>query len=119
MLAGLKLARFVLDLPRPILRERIASRFHAMLAAGARQEAAALAGLEASLPAAKILGLRQLWALQQDTMGEEEAVTAAITATRQFAKRQVTWFRHRMADWTWVGVDDLGNFVSLMRQNLS
>jgi len=120
VLAGLSLARFVLDVPRPVLRERIASRFRAMLDAGARAEAAALAGLDAGLPAAKILGLRQLWALEQGALGEADAVQAAVTATRQFAKRQGTWFRHRMADWTWVMSDDeIGNFVSLVRQILS
>ena len=31
-----------------------------------------------------------------------EAIRLAVTATRQFAKRQTTWFRHRMADWTWI-----------------
>jgi len=119
VLKGLRLARFVLDVPRPILRERIAVRFQAMLGAGARAEAAALAGLDPTLPAAKILGLRELRALDQGAMTQEDAVTAAVTATRQFAKRQITWFRHRMADWDWIEVDDFGNFVSHMRQKLS
>jgi tRNA dimethylallyltransferase len=119
VLEGLALARFVLDLPRPALRERIAVRFRAMLQAGAQEEAAALKGLDPVLPAAKILGMRELWALQDRALGEDEAVSDAITATRQFAKRQVTWFRHRMADWRRVVVDETGNFVSLMRQTLS
>ncbi len=102
VLKGLRLAKFVLDLPRPELRERIEARFRAMLAAGGRAEAAALKSLDPTLPAAKILGLRQLWALDEGLMTEADAVTAAVTATRQFAKRQETWFRHRMADWRWV-----------------
>jgi tRNA dimethylallyltransferase len=112
-------ARFVLDLPRPVLRERIAVRFRAMLDNGAVEEAVALKGLDPVLPAAKILGLRELWAVEAGSMTKEDAATAAITATRQFAKRQVTWFRHRMTDWDWVQVDDFGNFVSRVRQNLS
>ena len=119
VLEGLRLARFVLDLPRPILRERIAVRFRALLEGGARTEAAALKGLDPSLPAAKILGLRELWALEDRALTEAEAVSDAVTATRQFAKRQVTWFRHRMADWTWMPADDDGNFMSSMRQILS
>jgi len=116
VLEDLKLARFVLDVPRYELRVRIAERFQRMMAAGARAEAARLADLDPTLPAAKILGLRELLALEAGTMSEADAVTAAVTATRQFAKRQVTWFRHRMADWHWAEVDDIGNFVSLVRQ---
>ena len=119
VLEHLHLAKFVLDVSRFELRERIAKRFQAMLQAGARGEAAALAGLDPTLPAAKILGLRELWALQVGSMAEGDAVTAAVTATRQFAKRQVTWFRHRMADWNWVEIDDSCNFMSHMRQILS
>ena len=116
VLAGLKLARFVLDLDRSDLRERIAQRFLAMLEAGALAEAATLQGLDPTLPAAKILGLRQLAALAAGEMSETDAVSLAVTATRQFAKRQVTWFRHRMADWQWVPVGASGNFMSSMRQ---
>jgi len=116
VLAGLKLARFVLDLDRFDLRERIRVRFLKMLEEGAGEEAVALKDLDLTLPAAKILGLRQLAALAAGEMAETDAVTLAVTATRQFAKRQVTWFRHRMADWQWVAVDDAGNFMSSMRQ---
>jgi tRNA dimethylallyltransferase len=118
VLAGLKLAKFVLNVPRYELRERIRLRFLKMMEAGARAEAAALKGLDPSLPAAKLLGLRELWALEEGAMTEADAVAAAVTATRQFAKRQVTWFRHRMGDWTWVEVDDENNFIARMRQFL-
>ncbi len=116
VLKDLNLAKFVLDLPRPLLRERIEARFRAMMGAGARAEAAALKGLDPTLPAAKILGLRQLWALDEGLTGEAEAVAAAVTATRQFAKRQETWFRHRMADWERVSPADFGKIVSRLRQ---
>ncbi len=82
-------------------------------------EAAVLKGLDPTLPAAKILGLRELAALEAGQMSKEDALTLAVTATRQFAKRQVTWFRHRMVDWTWVLADADGNFVSSMRQVFS
>ncbi|MDE2182762.1 MAG: tRNA (adenosine(37)-N6)-dimethylallyltransferase MiaA [Alphaproteobacteria bacterium] len=119
VLAGLSLARFVLDVPRYELRERIRRRFLAMMEAGARIEAAALQGLDPTLPAAKILGLRELWALDAGVMTEADAVSAAVTATRQFAKRQTTWFRNRMADWAWLQPDDNGNFITSMRQVFS
>ena len=90
-----------------------------MLAAGARAEAVALKGLDPTLPAAKILGLRQLWALEEGFTGEADAMAAAVTATRQFAKRQETWFRHRMADWERVAPAEFGNIVSILRQKSS
>ena len=76
-----------------------------MLDEGAFDEAAALEGLDPTLPAAKILGLRELLAIKNGKLGREEAIQKAVTATRQFAKRQSTWFRNRMTDWTWVPAD--------------
>jgi tRNA dimethylallyltransferase len=99
VLGDLAIAKFVLDLPRPELRARIDTRFRAMLDGGAMEEAAALEYLDPALPAAKILGLRELLALKDGRLGKEEAIRNAVTATRQFAKRQSTWFRNRMADW--------------------
>jgi len=119
VLDGLKLARFVLDLDRFELRERIKHRFLAMLEMGALEEATILKGLDPTLPAAKILGLRELLALQSGELPREDAITLAVTATRQFAKRQVTWFRHRMAEWRWVPADATSNIVSEVRQVFS
>ena len=50
----LRLARFVLDPPRPLLRDRIAARFDAMVEQGGLDEALALADLDPALPAAKL-----------------------------------------------------------------
>ncbi len=119
VLDGLRVAKLVLDIDRAVLRERIRSRFETMLAQGALAEAAALAGLDPSLPAAKILGLRELTALAEGRMGREEAVALAVTATRQFAKRQTTWFRHRMASWTRLQVQDFSNILPDMLANIS
>jgi tRNA dimethylallyltransferase len=63
------------------------------------EEARALAGLDPSLPAAKILGLRELCAVNDGTLSLEDAKAAAKQATRNYAKRQLTWFRNRMANW--------------------
>ncbi len=115
VLEGLRIQPYILDLPRPLLRDRIAVRFHAMVAAGARAEARALVGLEPSLPAAKILGLRQL----AGDLPDAEAVGLAVTATHQFAKRQITWFRNRMADWTWLEASDLSNIIARIDQKIS
>jgi len=101
LLEGMTLARFVLDPPRPLLRQHIAERFEGMLDHGGEEEALALAGLDPALPAAKLLGLRQLIAHAEGKLSREEATAGAVTATRQFAKRQLTWFRNRMADYSW------------------
>ena len=74
------------------------SRFRAMVAAGALEEVAAITGLDLdpALPVMKALGLRELAAHLTGSMGLEEAVTAACQATRNYAKRQATWFRHQL-----------------------
>ena len=111
VLDGLRLARFVLDPPRPWLRERIAERFDAMLDEGGLDEALALADLDRALPAAKLLGLRPLIAHARGEMDREAAIGEAVTATRQFAKRQMTWFRNRMADYVWIDPEG-GNIIT-------
>lgn len=95
------IAAFVLDPPRSELRARIAVRFEEMVERGGLEEAAALAGLNPALPAAKLLGLRPLQALAAGQISRSDALEQAITATRQFAKRQMTWFRNRMPHYIW------------------
>ena len=101
VLKDARIAAFVLDPPRPELRARIARRFEAMVDQGGLDEARILAGLDPALPAAKLLGLRQLQGLANGELGRAEALESAITATRQFAKRQMTWFRGRMPHYIW------------------
>ncbi|HTT97818.1 MAG TPA: tRNA (adenosine(37)-N6)-dimethylallyltransferase MiaA [Rhizomicrobium sp.] len=112
ILGGLRLARFVIDVPRPELRARIEERFKAMFFNGALREAAALKGLDPALPAAKILGLRELWAVQEGKLSEAEAIERAVTVTRQYAKRQSTWFRNRMADWDRLDSNGAADIIS-------
>jgi tRNA dimethylallyltransferase len=119
VLDGRKLARFVLDVPREELRARIETRFLTMLESGAREEAAALSDLDPSMPAAKILGLRELGAAHRGETSEAEAVVQAVTRTRQFAKRQDTWFRNRMPDWTRIPADAGSNIISRILRYLS
>jgi tRNA dimethylallyltransferase len=119
VLDGMKLARFVLDVPREELRERVEIRFRAMLESGAREEAAALGDLDPTLPSAKILGLRELGAALRGELSEDAALAQAVTRTRQFAKRQDTWFRNRMADWTTIPAGEGSNKVSRIIEYLS
>ena len=115
-LAGLNLAWFVLSPHHVELHRRIDARFADMVAIGALEEAEQLKGLDRSLPAARLLGLRELWGVLDGTSTLAEAVAAAQAATRQYAKRQLTWFRHRMADWTWIEETRMGEVVELMLQ---
>lgn len=93
--------RLVLAPPRAALRHAIAVRFEAMMEAGAVEEAARLAarGLDPALPAMKAIGVAPLAALAAGRLDRAAAVAQAITESRQYAKRQETWFRHRFADW--------------------
>jgi tRNA dimethylallyltransferase len=95
ILKGMKLARILLDPPRERLRAAIADRFESMVDQGLA-EAQLLVGLDPALPAAKLLGLRPLQALARGDVERRAAIQEAVTATRQFAKRQMTWFRGRM-----------------------
>jgi tRNA dimethylallyltransferase len=75
---------------------RIERRFDAMVAAGFREEVAQLRArgdLNPDLPAMRAVGYRQLWAHLDGRCTWEEARTKAIVATRQYAKRQLTWLR--------------------------
>ena len=65
-----------------------------------------------SLPAAKALGLPQLQRHLKGELSLEEAVAEAQKATRQYAKRQMTWFRTRMKDWKWLEETDISNLIT-------
>jgi tRNA dimethylallyltransferase len=86
------------------LDARIGARFDAMMAAGALDEVRAeLPFWSPSRPSARAIGVPELVAHLRGEMGLDAAVAAAKLASRQYAKRQRTWFRSRMADWT--GID--------------
>lgn len=91
---------YVLDVERQMLRQRLAERFHAMMNAGWLDEVRWLAGLSLpdTHPAMRAVGYRQLLDHLNGDMNLEQAVTDGITATRRYAKRQVTWFNHQTAD---------------------
>ncbi len=86
--------------PRDWLYQRCDQRFDAMLAAGALEEVRALPPRDPNLTALKALGIPQLRAALAGEMPLDEAVVLAKTATRQYAKRQMTWLRNQCADWT-------------------
>ncbi|MBS0388222.1 MAG: tRNA (adenosine(37)-N6)-dimethylallyltransferase MiaA [Proteobacteria bacterium] len=78
----------------------LAARFESMLEAGLLAEVSALyqrGDLDAELPSIRSVGYRQLWAHCAGETSLQEAVRQAITATRQLAKRQLTWLRSERA----------------------
>ena len=82
------------------LNARIAVRFDAMLAQGALEEAcAALPGWDPALPSSRAIGAAELVGFLQGRHSLPQARDAAIIATRQYAKRQRTWFRGHMGGW--------------------
>lgn len=90
----------VLDTDRDWLNTRIAARFDRMLDAGALDEARSNLHRWADAGGArKAIGAPELIAHLRGEMTLPEAREAAIVASRQYAKRQRTWFRARMADW--------------------
>ncbi|MEM1151019.1 MAG: tRNA (adenosine(37)-N6)-dimethylallyltransferase MiaA [Pseudomonadota bacterium] len=89
-----------LDADKDWLNARIARRFESMLDTGALDEAREMEPTwRASLPAAKAIGASELIAHIRGEISLSDAREAAIIATRQYAKRQRTWFRRRMGEW--------------------
>ncbi len=85
--------------PAP-LNARIDARFDAMIAQGALDEVRAVMPLwNPALPAMRAIGAAELRAHLLGQMPLDAAVAAAKIATHQYAKRQRTWFRSRMAGW--------------------
>lgn len=90
----------VLDAPKDWLTPRIEQRFDLMLEQGALDEARANApGWNSALPSAKAIGAAELIAHVRGEMDLDTARERSCILTRQFAKRQRTWFRARMKAW--------------------
>lgn len=93
-----RFASVLLAPPREALYAACDARLRAMIEEGALKEAAALGarGLDPELPAMKAVGLLELLRHLHGEITLGEAVVAAQRATRRYAKRQMTWFRHQM-----------------------
>jgi tRNA dimethylallyltransferase len=90
----------VFDTPKERLEERIRQRFDLMLEQGALEEVAAMIErYDPALPSCRAIGVPDLAAHLRGDITLDEARERVSIATRQFAKRQRTWFRSKMADW--------------------
>lgn len=98
--------KFVVLPERPVLHDRINRRFETMMESGAVEEVKALLAL--NLPpeatAMKAIGVSQIADMLAGRMSEAEVIEKSAAATRQYAKRQMTWFRNQM-DESWERVD--------------
>lgn len=89
--------RYLLVDPGTVLRDRIATRVRTMLDAGWEAEVSRLAhDVPADAPAWNACGYAMLRAAQSGTMNRADAIERTIIDTRQYAKRQRTWFRHQL-----------------------
>ncbi|CUX11895.1 tRNA delta(2)-isopentenylpyrophosphate transferase (IPP transferase) (Isopentenyl-diphosphate:tRNA isopentenyltransferase) (IPTase) (IPPT) [Agrobacterium tomkonis CFBP 6623] len=95
--------KFVVLPDRPVLHDRINRRFDAMMESGAVEEVEALLALKLApdATAMKAIGVSQIADMLAGRMSEAEVIEKSAAATRQYAKRQMTWFRNQMGeDWT-------------------
>ncbi|WP_420863522.1 tRNA (adenosine(37)-N6)-dimethylallyltransferase MiaA [Algirhabdus cladophorae] len=98
----------VLEAPKDWLTPRIALRFEQMIELGALEEARQNQPMfDPDAPAHKAIGAPELMAYLREDLTLEQAKEAATIATQQYAKRQRTWFRARMGNWTPISAADL------------
>jgi tRNA dimethylallyltransferase len=121
-LTGFRLLRIGLSPPRQALYSRLDQRAAAMFAAGLVEETRGLLHRYGPVKALDSLGYRQALAVLAGTMSEEAAIEAAQQGHRNYAKRQLTWFR-REPDVHWIaGFGDepetLRAAVELVQSNL-
>jgi tRNA dimethylallyltransferase len=114
--AQIDLVATILLPPRDWLDERIDCRFAAMVDAGAMAEVATLIAREdvpLDAPIRRAIGMPELAAAALGEIGLDDAIARASLATRQYAKRQYTWFRNQPpADWTRIEETDSFNQIS-------
>lgn len=101
LLAPRSYDRLVIEPERTALYAACDARVDAMIAAGALDEVRTLMarGLDPALPAMKAVGVRELAAYLAGVTTLADATDAMKQATRNYAKRQLTWFRNQCGDW--------------------
>jgi tRNA dimethylallyltransferase len=105
--------------PAAVVAPRIENRLRAMLQGGALQEMATLLQARpelATLPVAKLHGCRELVAVQESRLGIVEAQARIAAQVRQYAKRQRTYFRHRLPELTPIAAVAAAEAVLLSRR---
>ena len=114
-LEGYRTLKIGLNPPRAELKQRIARRSVAMFAGGLADELRGLlaGGLTRDAKALESIGYKECLALIEGRLSEPEAIDLTTIATRQYAKRQLTWFR-REPDIRWI--DGFGDDPAALAQ---
>lgn len=109
--------RIALAPDREWLYRRCDLRFDRMMEGGAVEEVRAVMALDLppDAPGLKALGAPELMAWQRGELDRESAVARAKMETRRYAKRQTTWIRNQMADWTYLAEPDVAAVLAKLR----
>jgi tRNA dimethylallyltransferase len=107
-LGARRLLKLFLTPERDELRRRIDARFVGMMERGALEEVRALGerNLDPMLPVMRAHGVPGLLAHLRGDLSLQGAIAKGQADTRAYAKRQFTWFRHQLPDWTWVAPEE-------------
>lgn len=109
---------------RSLLHKTIATRFHNMLELGLIEEVEKLfkrGDLHSDLPAIRTVGYRQVWNYLLNIISYSDMQELAIIATRQLAKRQLTWLRswHQLNIFDSHDKENIKKIVTLIKKNLN
>ena len=99
ILESAQIERMFMNVPRDVLYTSAERRFDHMLEQGALEEVRSLPPLDLAQPLMKAIGVPEILAHLKGEMTLDEAKTKAKTATRNYIKRQMTWFRGQMKGW--------------------
>lgn len=101
---------------RSTLHQRIELRFQQMITQGFEQEVIKLkerGDLHENLPSIRCVGYRQMWQYLHNEVDHKEMIFRGVCATRQLAKRQLTWLRN-WPDLHWLATDDETNLAQIL-----
>lgn len=122
---AITVAPMILLPPRDWLRDRCDQRLVTMFECGAIEEAAALLarGLDPDLPAMRAIGVPQIARYLAGEIDRAESLDLAQAATRQYLKRQYTWFRNQLpAEWPRhtesLSIDNIDELAILLRDSM-
>jgi tRNA dimethylallyltransferase len=99
-LNDINVEKLFLNVPREVLYARAEHRFDHMMGQGALDEVRSIAQLSPELPMMRAIGVPELVKHLRGESTREQAISDAKTSTRQYIKRQLTWWRGQMKDWT-------------------
>jgi tRNA dimethylallyltransferase len=98
-LNNINVQKLFLEMPREVLYARAERRFDQMFEQGALDEVRQITHLSSDLPMLRAIGVPEFCAHLRGVISLDQAITQAKTSTRQYIKRQLTWWRGQMKDW--------------------